>query len=125
MRVYELVNNIKVEAMKLKLVSMACYGDITLYNNKKTIAYPYVNIEVLNNSITNNALGSYTLRIYIVDRNEPYICYNKCENIMDVLMKNLEIYDYVTNYITLNYQDLVNGIYVDVNYQTNLDVQTC
>lgn len=125
MRVYQLVNKIKSEAMKLKIVSMSCYGDINLYDNKKTILYPYVNVEVLNNRIINNSIGNYTLRIHVVDRNEPFVAYNKCESIIDTLMYNLEVYNYTINYFTLNYQDLVNGVFIDINYDTNLEIQNC
>lgn len=117
MGIVEIVNNIKVTSMSIPTCNMASFGDISLYDNKATIKYPYVNIDVVNNNVVNNSNKKYTFRIYICDRNEPYLAYNKCELILDTLMNKLQIENYTTSYFTLNFQDVVNGIYADVNYE--------
>lgn len=123
MGIYKLVNYIKDKAMKINGVNMASFGDIQLYNNKSIIAYPYVNIDIRTDNVINNSSDKYIFNIYVVDRNEPFIAYNKCELILDNLMSQLEIPNYTINYFTLNYNDLVNGISVsiDVDEITNLN----
>ena len=93
---------------------MSSYGDINLYNHKTTIKYPYVNLDVVQ-SETINYLKKYTIRVYVCDRNEPYIAFNKCEKILDSLLKssNLDVSNYITKFFTLNHSDNVNGAYAD------------
>lgn len=123
MGIYNLANKIKKAAMHTPLVNMASFGNITEYDNKKTIAYPYVNVDVQTNKITNNSIGTYSIRIECVDRNEPFEAYNKCESILDTLMNTLEIKNYTINYFTLNYQDMVNGCYIVIDYTDKLELK--
>ena len=119
MNIYNLMNKLKHEAIKHKMVNMASFGEIGLYNDKATIAYPYVNFDVVNSSTT-NFIKKYTIRIYICDRNEPYIAYNKTETILDDILKQLEIEKYFVNYFTLEFADVVNGVFCDFEIETAL-----
>lgn len=122
MGIIEVVNNIKINAMSIPTANMASFGDISLYDNKATIKYPYVNIDVVNNKVTNNSNKTYTFRIYVCDRNEPYVAYNKAELILDSLLNQLQIENYSTNYFTLNFQDIVNGVWADIIFESNVDL---
>jgi len=120
MGIYKLSTDIKKMAMTLPSVSMASFGDISLYDNKSTILYPYVNTDVITDDISNNSNSEYLIRIYILDRNEPYVAYSKCEQILDELMLKLDIPNYSVNFFTLNFKDQVNGVYTDVNYDETI-----
>lgn len=120
MGIYKLSTDIKKMAMTLPNVAMASFGDISLYDNKSIILYPYVNIDVVSDNISNNSNSDYILRLYVVDRNEPYVAYNKCELILDELMLKLEVQNYTVTYFTLNFKDQVNGVYTDFNYEENI-----
>lgn len=122
MGIVEIVNKLKVDAMSIPTTNMASFGDISLYDNKATIRYPYVNIDVVNSNVINNSNKKYTFRIYVCDRNEPYLAYNKCELILDTLLNQLDISNYTVNYFTLNFQDVVNGIYADITFEANVDL---
>lgn len=111
-----LVDRIKFTAISHPLVNMASVGDISLYDDKATIKYPYVNVDVVSNYI-NQFLKTYTMRIYVCDRNEPYIAYNKTELIITDIMQSLEIETYTVNYFNLDFKDIVNGVYADVSFQ--------
>lgn len=123
MGIYNLANKIKKAAMHTPMVSMASFGNISEYDNKKTIAYPYINVDVNTNMVKNNSVGTYSIRIECVDRNEPFEAYNKCETILDTLMNTLEIKAYTIDYFTLNYQDMVNGCYVVLEYTDKLELK--
>lgn len=123
MGIYKLTNDMKQLAMHTPLVSMASCGNIDDYDNRKNIHYPYVNIDVISNKISNNSIGSYSIRIECIDRNEPFKAYNKCESIIDHMMNFLQIQKYTINYFTLNYQDMVNGCYVDILYDDELNLK--
>lgn len=111
-----LVDKVKFQSISHPLVNMASVGDITIFDNKATIAYPYVNVDVVN-CLRKNFLKTYTLRIYVCDRNEPYIAYNKTELILTEILEQLDIFDVTINYFNNDFQDVVNGVYVDVQFQ--------
>lgn len=123
MGVYNLSNTIKTQSMRLVGVNMASFGDIRLYDNKKSIQYPYVNIDVVNSKTVNNAAKFHTVRIYICDRNVPYIAYNKCDLLLDELMLLLEISNYTTNYFNLDFKDQVNGVYTDIVFESDVNLK--
>lgn len=118
--IYALINKLKYTAIKHPMVSMSSFGDITLYEDKLTIAYPYVNFDVINSTIK-NYVKTYNIRVYVCDRNNPYIAYNKTEVILDDILKSLEIDEYRVNYFTLNFKDVVNGLYVDFSIDVALE----
>ena len=99
---------------------MASFGDISLYDDKATIAYPYVNFDIVNSSVI-NYVKTYTIRMYVCDRNIPYIAYNKTELIADDLLKTLDTDVYNMNYFTLDFKDVVNGVWCDFEIQTALE----
>lgn len=121
MGVFNVATGIKKLAMSIPMCSMASFGDISLFNNKATIAYPFVNIDVISNLVVNNSLNTYTLRMYACDRNpEVYIAYNKAELVLDSLMMRLDIQNYTTNYFSLDFKDVVNGVYTDIKFDSIL-----
>lgn len=113
--IHKIADNLKLIAINTPMCNMASFGDISLYDHKATIKYPYVNIDVVNSSNRGGA-KTYTLRVYVCDRNEPYVAYNKCESILDSFMHDTEIQmeNYTTNFFTLDFQDSVNGVWSDV-----------
>lgn len=121
--IQQVINDLKTLSINVPMVMQSSFGDISLYDNKTTIKYPYINIDVVS-SRNQNGAKIYTLRLYICDRNEPYVAYNKAEMILDNLLANpqLDISNYSTNYFTLNFQDNVNGIWADVQYITKQEV---
>lgn len=122
MGIYKLSTDIKKMAMTVPNVAMASFGDISLYDNKPIIAYPYVNIDIINDTINFNTNSKYLFRLYVVDRNEPFVAYNKCEKIIDELMLKLDIPNYTCNFFSLDFQDQVNGLYVDINYDDTINL---
>lgn len=121
MGIYTTINKLQILAINTKMVNMCSFGDIMLFDNKATIKYPYVNIDVVNASVT-NFVQTYTFRIYVCDRNEPYIAYNKAETILNTFLKNnaIDITNYTINYFTLNFKDIVNGVWADIIIQVPL-----
>lgn len=117
MGIYKIINELKDIAISSTTVSDANYGDISLYDNKTNIKYPYVNFDVINTRVQDSILF-YNIRIYVMDRNEPYIAYNKTELILNTILKNILIdaNTYTVNYFTLNFKDLVNGCWTDFEY---------
>lgn len=111
-----LVDKIKFTAISHPLVNMASVGDITLYDNKSTIMYPYVNVDVISDFVS-NFIKTYTIRVYVCDRNEPYIAYNKAELIITDMMQTLDVNSYTVNFFNLDFQDVVNGVYADIAFQ--------
>ena len=109
-------DKIKLEAINHPMVNMSSIGDIGLYDSKATILYPYVNIDVLQNEATLD-LYKYTFRVYVCDRNQPYVAYNKTEMILSDLMRSMEIEKYNMNFFNLDFQDSVNGCYADVQFE--------
>lgn len=122
MGIFQTINDLKASAMLIKGVNMASYGDISLYDNKTDIMYPYVNFDIVNSRVSNNCNKQYTFRIYVMDRNVPFVAYNKCELILKELSNKLDVSNYLINYFTLDYKDLVNGVFADITIDTNIDL---
>lgn len=118
--IYNLLNKIKYEAIKHPMVSMSSFGDITLYEDKPSIKYPYVNLDIVSSKVT-NYLKTYIIRIYVCDRNEVLTSYNKTELIMDDILKSIDIDNYDVNYFTLNFKDVVNGVFSDFEIEVPLE----
>lgn len=114
--IYPLINKAKFQAIRHPLVQMASFGALELFDDKATIQYPYVNFDIVTSSVL-NYLKTYIIRMYVCDRNEPYIAYNKTEVIADNILKSLEIERYTTNYFTLEFKDVTNGVWVDFEIQ--------
>ena len=121
MGIYSITNKLKTIAINTPMVQMASFGDLMDYDNKATIKYPYVNIDCLTSSIVNYA-QNYTFRIYVCDRNAPYIAYNKTEAIINTFLKNNEInaVRYTLYYFSYNFKDQVNGVYADIQVEVPL-----
>lgn len=118
--IYPLINKAKYQAIKHPFVNMAAFGSIELFNDKATIQYPYVNFDIISNTV-NDYVKTYTIRMYVMDRNEPYIAYNKTEVIADDILKSLDVEDYTILYFTIEYKDVSNGVYTDFTIQVPLE----
>ena len=116
-----LMEKLKYQAIQNPLVNMSSFGSLSLYENKSTIAYPYVNYDVVS-SFVEGFVKTYTIRMYVMDINiNAYSVYNKTETIMDDLLKQLEIENYNINYFTLNFKDVVDGVWCDFEYETKIE----
>lgn len=120
--IYKITSKLKKIALNTPMVNQSSFGDIMDYDNKADIKYPYVNIDVVSATVV-NYVQTYTFRIYVCDRNEPYIAYNKTETIINTFLKNNEINAerYTINYFTLNFKDLVHGVWADITIQAPLE----
>jgi hypothetical protein len=99
------------------MVNMASVGDMSLYDNKATIRYPYVNLDVVSSSVVNYS-KKYTIRLYVCDRQKDIlVSYNKTELIADNILKDLQMTNYVVNYFHNDFQDDVDGVWVDFQYE--------
>jgi hypothetical protein len=122
--ILNLVEQLQHRAIRHPLVSMASFGSIQLYENKSTIKYPYVNFDVIDANVDNN-IQTYNIRMYVCDRNKtPYIAYNKAETIANDILQQLEITEYNLKYFTLNFKDVVDGVFVDFEIETTIP-STC
>lgn len=123
MGLYSLVNKLQILAINTKMVQQCSFGDIMEYDNKATIKYPYVNIDVVKTAV-NDFVKTYTFRVYACDRNETFIAYNKTETIINTFLKNndLDVANYTINYFSLNFKDIVNGCWTDIVIQVPLNV---
>lgn len=110
--IYQTANTYKYIAIQQPMVNMASFGALELYDNKSNIRYPYVNFDVVSAQII-NGIKRYVFRIYVCDRNEPYIAYNKTELILDNILRQIDVPSYTVNYFNLNFQDVVNGVWAD------------
>lgn len=121
MGIYNIVNKLKSVAINTPMVNMASFGDIMDYDNKATIKYPYVNIDIVSAQIQNYA-QTYTFRIYVCDRNEPYVAYNKTEAIINRFLKSedISVVNYTLNYFSIDFKDQVNGVWADITVQVPL-----
>ena len=116
-----IIEKMKYQAIQNPLVNMSSFGSLSLYENKSTIAYPYVNFDVVSASVE-GFVKTYTIRMYVMDKNlTPYSVYNKTEVILDDLLKQLEIENYNINYFTLNFKDIVDGVWTDFEYETKIE----
>ena len=121
MGIYNIVNKLKTIAINIPMVNQSSFGDIMEYDNKPNIKYPYVNIDIVNAQVVNFA-QTYTFRLYVCDRNQPYIAYNKAEAIVNTILKNNELFtaNYMINYFSIDFKDKVSGVWVDMTIQTPL-----
>lgn len=122
--IYKKIKELQILSLNTKMVNMSSFGDIQEFDNKPTIKYPYVNLDVVNSSI-NGYVANYTVRVYVCDRNTPYIAYNKCETIINSLLKNpqLDIRNYTINYFMNDFQDEVHGVWADVSFEAILNIE--
>lgn len=122
MGIYRLSEDLKILAINTSMVNQSSAGDIQLYNNSSIIKYPFVNFDVVSSSVI-RGVKRYKIRIYVCDRNNPYIAYNKTELILDNILKNyyLDISTYIANYFTLDFMDLVNGVWADFELDIPLE----
>lgn len=122
--IHRIAKELQLTAINTKLVAMSSFGDITLYDNKSIIKYPYVNIDTVN-CLNRGGAKVYTFRIYVCDRNEPYTAYNKTETILDNFLNNsdLQVNSYTTNFFSYNFQDDIHGVWTDIQleYAKQLD----
>ena len=115
--IYPLMHNLKFHSIKHPMVNMASVGDMSLYDNKATIRYPYVNLDVVSSSVVNYS-KKYTIRLYVCDRQKDIlVSYNKTELIADNILKDLQMTNYVVNYFHNDFQDDVDGVWVDFQYE--------
>jgi len=117
--IFPLILKLKLKAIQHPMVSQTGFGDLSLYDNFNTVKYPYVNFDIVN-SVINNWVKTYTIRVYVLDINNPLVAYSKAETIMDNIFKDLKILNYNVNYFTLNFKDLVNGIWADIEIQEKI-----
>lgn len=118
--IYPLLNLIKFNAIRHPIVNMSSVGDISLYDNKSDIKYPYVNIDVVSASVVNYS-KKYTIRMYVCDKqNDVQIAYNKTELILDNILKGMDINNYTINFFNMDFQDIVNGVYADFEFETTV-----
>lgn len=122
MGIYELVKYIKRKAIELPMCNYSDFGDLSLYEEKEVL-YPLINIDIVNSKVVDNSTKAYTFRIYSMDRNQPYIAYNKCEDLLITLMNQLTITDFTSTFFTLNFKDVINGCYCDVTFTTPIGLE--
>ena len=110
-----IIDEIKVICNTIETLNDIFIGDIRNYDNSHSVQYPICNLDVVDATVTNFA-QEYRIRVYICDRNEPYIAYNKTELILNKLFKSIDIEDkeYTINYFTLDFKDQVNGVWADI-----------
>lgn len=122
MTLSDVVTKLEFNASQISNCSMVGIGDIRLFDDKASTMYPYINLDIISDEVFNGSIKAWKFRIYAVDRNEPYLAYNKCELMIGELLNQMEILDYTLNYITLNYQDLIHGVFTDVSFDASLTV---
>lgn len=118
--IYPLISKIQYQAIKHPFINMASFGAIELFDNKPNIQYPYVNLDIVSSRIR-NYLKIYTIRMYICDRNEPYIAYNKTEVAADDILKSMDIHNYQVNYFSPMFKDVVHGVWADFEIEVPLE----
>ena len=128
--IYKEIQIIKQQAIRLQGINMCSFGAIQEIDDKKSIFYPLVNVDVVKGQTINNSVQKHTVRIYVMDRNAPYIAYNKCELLLNELMLLLEIPTFTINYFNYNYSDFefknsnkVNGVYCDVEIESEIKLK--
>lgn len=124
MGILKTINNLKIAAANTRMTNMVSFGSIEAYENKATIRYPYINLDVVGANVVGNS-KTYNIRCYVCDRNVPYTAYNKCEVILDELLKSNWIYlsQYTVNYFTMNFKDGVNGVWSDIQIEVPIETQ--
>lgn len=117
----KVIDDLKITAMNTPLVNMVSFGQLSLYNEKKTIKYPYVNIDIVNAN-KSGGVKNYKFRIYVCDRNDVVTAYNKTELILDQILNSENYYtkDYSVNYFTEEFKDITSGVFVDVDVEEDM-----
>lgn len=110
------INDLITMASSLPTCKNSGFGDLRLYDNKADVEYPYVNIDILSSTVFNGSSKNYKLRVYVMDKNESYIAYNKSELLLNLIMAQYEIPNFIVNYFDLDYKDMVSGVYADFEY---------
>lgn len=123
MGIHKTINLLKTDMSTIEQVKSVEYGDVRLVTDKADIEYPFVNFDIVSSNVTGNAGKTYTIRLYCLDRNEPYIAFNKTELIVNTFMDYHQLQNYSLNYFTLDYKDQVNGVFVDIQVDTNTSLQ--
>ena len=117
--ILNIVNNLKLAAINSPMCNQSSFGDITLYDNKSDIKYPYCNIDVVSGFVSDFSI-EYTIRLYVCDRNEPYIAYNKTEQILTQILvtkgTDLSNHEIVSIYIS-------NKDFYDKLIKRSMDIQ--
>lgn len=122
MQLIELINNIIEISKNNTTCNQALFGDIRLYDDMEVL-YPLINIDIVKSKVTNNC-KTYTFRIYAIDKNiNPYIAYNKCELLLNQILGECEIYNFLINYFDLDYKDQVSGTYTDIQYSIKMNTE--
>lgn len=122
MGVYKILDNLKILSINTDMVNMSAVGDISEFiNNKPIVKYPFVNIDVIKSDVVNYS-NAYTVRLYVCDRNEPYIAYNKTEAILNTILKKNDMFDYnyTINFFKFDFLDNVHGVWVDMKINSNI-----
>lgn len=122
MTLSDIITKLEFNASQISNCNMVGVGDIRLFDEKPNILYPYINLDIISDEVFHGSMKKWKFRIYVVDRNEPYIAYNKCELIIGEFLNQLEINEYTLNYMTLSYQDMVHGVFTDVSFDASLTV---
>jgi hypothetical protein len=113
--------SLQQKAIAQPMVNMCSYGDIYLYENKKDIKYPFVNFDIVK-STKKNSIMEYVIRVYICDRNVTvFNAYDKCEVIATQFLDSIEVNSYSIQYFTLNFKDVVDGIFIDFIFQARIE----
>lgn len=117
MGVYKKLYDTQIAAINTDMVNMASIGDISEFiDNKPIVKYPFVDIDVVKSDVVNYS-NTYTFRIYVCDRNKPYVAYNKTEAILNSILKNNdEMFgdNYTINFFKFDFLDDVHGVWVDI-----------
>ena len=118
------IKELEILATNTRMTNMVSFGDIREYDNKATIKYPYINLDIVTSNIQNYA-KTYTIRVYVCDRNTPYVAYNKAETILNEFLKSpdLDVQSYTVNYFSYNFQDSVHGVWADFTFTVPLQVE--
>lgn len=117
----KVIDDLKITAMNTPLVNMVAFGQLSLFAEKKTIKYPYVNLDIVNANISGGS-KKYKIRIYVCDRNDIITAFNKTELILDQILKS-ELYytqNYTVNYFTEEFKDITSGVFVDIDIEDDI-----
>ena len=110
------INNIKQAALEHPLVNHICFGPLEEYDEKTTILYPYVNVDIVTCNIQNTS-EKHLFRLYVMDRNNLVEAYNKSELILTDILTKLDIREYTINYFNYGFKDIVHGVYADIEFE--------
>jgi hypothetical protein len=118
--VINVTDYIRHVAMESPLLMSSYKGEMPIPDNSPVVKYPYLNIDVLSTDRTDYH-KEYKFRIWVCDRNDVYIAYSKCEQIIIELMAGLAIDVYKYEYFKNDYQDGVHGCFIDFGFLVDKD----